>query len=391
MAEAFVIAPRGALGLGQFLAALLCAAGLLCTASNGTNAAPRQAQKIIVDSDYNTISDDGQLGIMAAQLQTEGRVKIMGITVVSGNQWLKQEVSDALKAVERLGIGDRVGVYAGANYPLVRDLASVKAEQAAGAGGDGYLGAWGGPEPKTDAELTAPPDGFALYTHVQPKSAVDFIVETVKANPHQITILAIGPLTNIAQATKRNPEIIPLIKQIIYMGGAVHVPGNSTKAAEFNWWFDPDAAQEVVRLPIPQVVIPLDVTNTVQLTKSIYDRIAHAAKPTVVTALYQKLTGYGFDGKHGFETDPNYTQNVWDTLTIAYLLDPKFATESHDEFVDVIAKPGIEDGRSVGYGNAQPAGTPLQKVKVVTKFDNDRFFRLYIDLLTRPVPVRETK
>ncbi len=142
---------------------------------------------------------------------------------------------------------------------------------------------------------------------MQPKGAVDFIADTVKANPHEVTIIAIGPLTNIAQAAARYPEIVPLIKQVISMGGAVHVPGNTTKTAEFNWWFDPEAAQAVLRLPVPQVVVPLDVTNTVLLTKPVYDRIAHAETPTAVTTLYQKLTGYGFSGKNGFENNPGYS------------------------------------------------------------------------------------
>jgi len=345
------------------------------------------AQKIIIDSDYNTMSDDGQLGVMAAQLQAQGKVQVMGISVVSGNQWLRQGVADALKSVERLGVGERIGVYVGANYALNHTYADVQAELAAGAGGDGYLGAWGGPEPKSDADLKPSPDGFATHTVVQRKSAVDFIVDTVKANPGEITILAIGPLTNIALAAKQNPEIVPLIKQIIYMGGAIDVPGNTTKAAEFNWWFDPDAAQFVVRLPIPQVVVPLDVTDTVFLTKPIYDRIAHPAKPTAVTDVFQKLNGYGFDGKNGFETNPNYTQNIWDTLTLAYLIDPGYATQTVDRYVDVIAKPGAPDnGRSIGY-SSQPSGPTLQKMKVVKKFDNARFFELYVDLLTRPVPI----
>ena len=345
------------------------------------------AQKIIIDSDYNTMSDDGQLGVMAAQLQAQGKVQVMGISVVSGNQWLRQGVADALKSVERLGVGDRIGVYVGANYALNHTYADVQAELAAGAGGDGYLGAWGGPEPRTDADLKPSPDGFATHTVAQRKGAVDFIVDTVKANPGEITILAIGPLTNIALAVKQNPEIVPLIKQIIYMGGAIDVPGNTTKAAEFNWWFDPDAAQFVVRLPIPQVVVPLDVTDTVFLTKPIYDRIAHAAKPTAVTDVFQKLNGYGFDGKNGFETNPNYTQNIWDTLTLAYLIDPSYATQTVDRYVDVIARPGAPDnGRSIGY-SSQPSGPTLQKMTVVKKFDNARFFELYVDLLTRPVPI----
>jgi len=345
------------------------------------------AQKIIIDSDYNTMSDDGQLGVMAAQLQAQGKVQVMGISVVSGNQWLRQGVADALKSVERLGVGDRIGVYVGANYALDHTYADVQAELAAGAGGDGYLGAWGGPEPRTDADLKPSPDGFATHTVAQRKGAVDFIVDTVKANPGEITILAIGPLTNIALAVKQNPEIVPLIKQIIYMGGAIDVPGNTTKAAEFNWWFDPDAAQFVVRLPIPQVVVPLDVTDTVFLTKPIYDRIAHPAKPTAVTDVFQKLNGYGFDGKNGFETNPNYTQNIWDTLTLAYLIDPSYATQTVDRYVDVIARPGAPDnGRSIGY-SSQPSGPTLQKMTVVKKLDNARFFELYVDLLTRPVPI----
>jgi len=353
----------------------------------GFGASPAPAQKIIIDSDYNTMSDDGQLGVMAAQLQASGKVQVMGISVVSGNQWLRQGVADALMSVERLGVGDRIGIYVGANYALNHTFADVEAEMAAGAGGDGYLGAWSGPEPKTDADLKPSPDGFATHTLVQRRSAVDFIVDTVKANPNEITILAIGPLTNIALAAKQNPEIVPLIKKIVYMGGAIDVPGNTTKTAEFNWWFDPDAAQFVVRLPIPQVVVPLDVTDTVFLTKTIYDRIAHPARPTAVTEVFRKLNGYGFSGTNGFENNPGYTQNIWDTLTLAYLIDPAYATQTVERYVDVVAKPGAADnGRSIGYAS-QPAGPTLQKMTVVKKFDNARFFALYVDLLTRPVPI----
>ncbi|WP_206176604.1 nucleoside hydrolase [Variovorax sp. RKNM96] len=353
----------------------------------GFGAQPPAAQKIIIDSDYNTMSDDGQLGVMAAQLQAQGKVQVMGISVVSGNQWLKQGVADALMSVERLGVGDRIGVYVGENYALNHTFADVEAEMAAGAGGDGYLGAWSGPEPKTDADLKPSPDGFATHTLVQRKSAVDFIIDTVKANPNEITILAIGPLTNIALAVKKSPDIVPLIKKIIYMGGAIDVPGNTTKAAEFNWWFDPDAAQFVVRLPIPQVIVPLDVTDTVFLTKPIYDRIAHPAKPTAVTEVFRKLNGYGFSGTNGFENNPDYTQNIWDTLTLAYLIDPTYATKTVERYVDVVAKPGAADnGRSIGYA-LQPEGPTLQKMTVVQRFDNARFFELFVDLLTRPVPI----
>ncbi len=369
----------------RWIAAVLFILALAGCGGGDDSASP---QKVIIDSDYNTMSDDGQLGVMAAQLQAAGKIKVMGISVVSGNQWLDQGVADALKSMERLGASTAIPVYAGANFALDHDYQAVQAEIAAGMGGDGYLGAWGtSATPPTPAQLVAPPDGFALYTSLQAKTAVDFIVDTVKANPGEITILAIGPLTNIAQATTAHPEIVPMIKKIIYMGGAVEVAGNTTNVAEFNWWFDPQAAQQVLRLPIPQVVIPLDVTDTVNLTAPIYNKIAHPAHPTIVTAIYQKLNGYGFDGLHGFENDPNYTQNIWDTLTIAYLMDPTLATVTEEKYVDVKAAPGQADnGQAIGY-DTPPAGVPLQKMTIVERFDNARFFDMYVDLLTRPVPV----
>jgi purine nucleosidase len=307
--------------------------------------------------------------------------------VVSGNQWLMQGVSDALMSMERLGAGERVGVYAGANHPIDHDFASVQAEMKAGAGGDGYLGAYMGPEPKSVADLKPSPDGFARHTRIRDENAVDFIVDTVKANPGQVTILAIGPLTNIALATKRHPEIVPLIKQIIYMGGAIDVPGNTTPTAEFNWWFDPEAVKAVLHLPIKQVVVPLDVTDTVKMDKTLYDRVAHdPTKQTIITQLFKTLNGYGFDGKNGFETNPNYTTNIWDTLTLAYLMHPSFATQTVDEWVDVDTSFGANDGKATGYTSSPPAG--LQKMTIVKRFDNPTFFNFYVDLLTRPVPVK---
>ncbi|CAE6808078.1 nucleoside hydrolase [Paraburkholderia aspalathi] len=374
-----------------FFVALTCVASVLAVSAlsacsgNDINA-QTNPPKVIIDSDYNTLSDDGQLGVMAAQLQAQGSLKVLGITVVSGNQWLKQGVADALKSVERLGVENQIGVYAGANYALSHDFATIQAEQKQFPGGDGYLGAWNTPEPKSDSDLVAPPDGFATHTKLQGKSAVDFIVDSVKQYPGEVTILAIGPLTNIALATRQHPEIVPLIKQIIYMGGAIDVPGNTTPTAEFNWWFDPEAAKTVLRLPIKQVVIPLDVTDTVKMDKALYDRVAHDPnKQTIITQLFKTLNGYGFDGKNGFETNPNYTTNIWDTLTLAYLMHPSFATQTVDEWVDVDMSFGANDGKSTGYTSSPPAG--LQKMTVVKRFDNPTFFNFYVDLLTRPVPV----
>lgn len=371
----------------KLLWAFLCSAALVLAGCGGDSGGGDAPQKVIIDSDYNTMSDDGQLGVMAAQLQAEGKLQVLGITVVSGNKWLDQGVVEALKSMERVGMGQRIPVYAGENYALSHDWATIEQELAAGAANDGYYGAWSVQKTApTAAELVAPSDGFATTTTLQPKHAVDFLIDTIKANPREVSILAIGPLTNIAKAMRKSPEIVPLIKQIIYMGGAVHVPGNTTKTAEFNWWFDPEAAQYVVRQPVPQVVVPLDVTDTVLLTTPIYRRIVYGPRETSVTRQFKEVMGPGFNGV-GFEGDPNYTLNIWDTLTVAYLVDPTFATEVSEEYVDVVNAPGqANNGQSIGHAT-QPEGPALQKMKVVKRFDNARYFDFYVDLLTRPVPI----
>lgn len=122
-------------------------------------------------------------------------------------------------------------------------------------------------------------------------------------------------------------------------------------------------------MPVKQVVVPLDVTDTVKMDKALYDRIAHdPTKQTIITQLFKTLNGYGFDGKNGFETNPNYTTNIWDTLTLGYLMHPSFATQTVDEWVDVDTSFGANDGKATGYSSSPPAG--LQKMTIVKRFDN---------------------
>lgn len=337
------------------------------------------AEKVIIDTDFSTTGDDGQVLIMAAQLDREGVIDLKGVTVVTGNNWLKQEVADALRAVERLGIADKVGVYAGASLPLVHDPRSFESERTLFGFGESYKTAFHRPQP-ADADLVAPPDGFAKTTKPRDEHAVDFIVDTVKANPHDVSLLVIGPATNIALAVRKNPEIVPLIKRIVYMAGAFDVRGNTTPAAEMNVWIDPEAARIVMREPIDQAIIPLDVTDITQLTKPDFDRVVAGDGP--IAALFRD-TWMG----QKFAKDPKATSSVFDTLALAYLVDPSYATKVEELFVDVDIAFGPGYGRTYGYWQEQPTKL-LQKIKVVKQFDNRRFFDLYVDLMTRPVPIK---
>jgi inosine-uridine nucleoside N-ribohydrolase len=334
-------------------------------------------QKIILDTDFTTIGDDGKVGVMAAQLHAQGVIDLLGITVVAGNGWLNQEVADALKAVERLGIADKVGVYAGARYPLVHDYKNLAQEKALyGVGGSWYRR----PEP-ADSELVAPLDGFATKAKLQQQHAVNFIIDTVRKYPREVTLLVIGPMTNIALAIRMSPDIVPLIKRIVYMAGAFEVPGNTTPTAEMNVWYDAEAARVVVRQPIEQAFIPLDVTNTVPMTKRIHDQITRDDSSIVAKLL--KATNFA----RTLAQNPNATAYIYDTLALAYAIDPSYATDVAEMWVDVDINFGPSYGHTLGYKEAMPANL-LQKAKVVRRFDNERFFKLFVDLLTRPVPVR---
>lgn len=340
-------------------------------------------EKVIYDTDFGTLNDDGMGLIMLAQLQAEGRIDLLGVTVVSGNQWVEQEVADALRAVERLGIAGDVPVLAGAVFPLVHDYRGLAAEQALF--GRGYSGAWTRPQPQSEADLTAPPDGFAQNTTTGEQHAVDFIIDQVKANPGEVTILAIGPATNLALAIRTAPEIVGDIKRIIWMGGAFDAMGNVTPAAEFNWWFDPEAARIVLREPIPQVIVPLDVTNKVAMELDEFRAITEIENPTAVTELWKTVYGERFAG-------PNPRRDIWDTIAVGYLADPDIVTDMRRFYVDVDTNFGPNYGRAMGYrpSSSDPDTAPiagLQAADVIYEIDEDRFWADFTDLMTRPVPV----
>lgn len=363
--------------------ALAAAAASADDFHRGHNQAP---PKVILETDFNTIGDDGQALAMLAQLDAAGKLDLLGITVATGNAWLEQETADALKAVERLGIERSVGVYVGAKYPLLHDYNAYLFQVATQGDPIDYVGAFASPPPMSRSDLVAPPDGFATRTRPQEQHAVDFIIEQVRRYPHQVSILAIAPPTNLAMAIRKDPGIVPLIKQIVTMAGQIHVAGNAYNGvAEFNWWIDPESVQIVLRAAVPKVILPLDLTNTVPLTKPVYQQIANRRPATPITRLYADAYAPFF----GTGPAP-YPLYIWDTTALAYLVDPTFATYTRDMWIDISTAADRNYGKSIAYvSNPYPAIPLLQPSKVVFAFDTARFYAFYADLLTRPVPVRD--
>ena len=193
---------------------------------------------VILDADPGV---DDALAMMLALGSRE--LEVLGICTVCGNVPMEVGTGNALKLLALLNRDD-VPVYAGACRPLKR-----KAVYATEVHGKGGLG---------DAVL--PPAG-------RPSSgdAVTFIVDTLSARPGRVTLIAVGPLTNLALAESRSPGVLKNAREVCVMGGAIDEPGNVTPAAEFNFFVDPDAARQVVRSGAAITLAPLDVTHRVAL------------------------------------------------------------------------------------------------------------------------------
>ncbi|RYH03353.1 nucleoside hydrolase [Salipiger sp. IMCC34102] len=248
-------------------------------------------QKIIIDTDPG---QDDAVAILLALASPE--LEVLGITAVAGNVPLELTARNARMVCELAGRTD-VPVFAGCDRPL--DRALVTAEHV-----HGQTGLDGPTLPEPEMPL-------------QDKHAVDFIVETVRATDG-VTLCPLGPLTNIATALRRAPDIAERIERIVLMGGAYFEVGNITPTAEFNIYVDPQAADEVFRAGVPITVLPLDVTHKALVTQPRLD--AFRAMGTPIGQTVAEWTGFfeRFDKeKYGSQGAP-----LHDPCVIAWLLRP---------------------------------------------------------------------
>lgn len=344
--------------------------------------APADGGKVIIDADMGQLNDDAVAMFM---LRNAAPRDLLGVTVVAGNTWAEEGVAYGLRQLELIG-EKKIPVVPGAGEPLMGEgrLKGLAAEEDL-FGNSEYLGAFARPRPPSYLKLAQEPYGGYPKTRPSRQIAADFIAEQVKRYPNQVTIFALGPAANLVLAVKTHPEIVPLIKEVIYMGGAIDVPGNTTPAAEFNWWFDPEAAKMAVRTPFKrQTVVPLDIAEKVYYTKQEYDRIV-AGPETPIKKMFKDLHG------PRFAKDPGYRSFVWDALTAAIYLRPEIATRVEERYLDVDATFGPNYGRSIGYHPSRrrnldnpgdfPAGT--RKVRILFDIDREAFWDLYVELMRK--------
>lgn len=258
------------------------------------------ARKIIIDTDPG---QDDAVAILLALASPE--LALLGLTCVAGNVPLPLVVQNARKVCELAGRRD-TPIYVGCETPLQRPL--VTAEHVHG---------------KTGL------DGPDLPDPTMPLAsghAVDFLIDTLRAEPPgTVTLCPIGPLTNIATALTRAPDIADRIQEIVLMGGAYFEVGNITPAAEFNIYVDPEAAKIVFQSGAPLTVMPLDVTHKALVTRARND--AFRAIPNPVGPAVAEMTDFfeRYDReKYGSNGAP-----LHDPCTIAYLINPALFTGRH--------------------------------------------------------------
>jgi len=309
------------------------------------------ARKIIIDTDPG---QDDAVAILLALASPE--IELLGITAVAGNVPLARTAENARIVCELAGRPD-VKVFAGCDAPMRRPL--VTAEHVHGKTGlDG-------------------PELWVPTMPLQPGHAVDFIIETLRAEPAgSVTLCPIGPLTNIATALEKAPDIASRIAEIVLMGGAYFEVGNITPAAEFNIYVDPEAAEIVFKCGAPLTVMPLDVTHKALVTRPRLD--AFAALGTRTGRFTAEMLDFfeRFDiAKYGSEGGP-----LHDPTTIAWLLKPELFSGRHIN-VEVETQSELTRGMTVadwwGVTSRPPNAT------FIGDLDADGFFALLTERLAR--------
>ncbi len=354
---------------------------LLCPLAPAQSPQPAQ-RLVVIDQDGSGPGGSDQMSMMV--LLQSPQVKVLGITMVTGDAWEPEEVQHTLRMLELIHRSD-VPVVPGAVFPLLRTQAETM-HQTASIGSSFYYGAWGSLAQHSAQPYHGP---FVLppLTEGQPttqplnEDAAHFLIRQVHAHPHQVTVYAAGPLTNIALAVSIDPHFAELSQGIVIMGGSLNPQTDDPEFAtdprhEFNFWFDPEAAHIVLRAPWPRIdLTDADISLKTRFTPEILHQIAQSSSPAA-----QYIANYS----HQF-----YYQ--WDELAAAAWLDPAIITRTTTLYVDVDTVPGPHYGDTLTWTAANkptldgPAG-PMPPVHVQQDLDLKRFEDLFVSLMKAPPP-----
>ncbi len=300
-------------------------------------------RKIIIDTDPG--HDDAMALMLAIK---SGLFDVKAITTVCGNSTIENTTRNARWVLELLDRKD-IPIYSGAGRPLNREL--IQAVVHGESGLDGI-------NPTNEANLT--------------NNAVDKIIEIVDNNKN-VTLVTLGPLTNIALAIQQNPDVMEKVQEIVMMGGAIRVPGNKNRVAEFNIFVDPEAANIVFNFPVKKTMVPLDACNDIKFYLEDFEKIENG---TLRDPLLKMMEPYirNISGDEGVQAALMY-----DPLTIYYLISSENC-ETIELNVKISTSKELTRGMTVADLRKKPDSEP--NVTVVEKISENAFRKCFIETLS---------
>jgi purine nucleosidase len=359
---------------------LLLALFLLASLSSALG----ERRLVLVDQDGSGPGGSNQMSMMV--LLQSPDAEVLGITVVTGNAWRDEEVQHTLRLLELMKRTD-VPVVPGAVFPLVRTQQGTRLATPL-VGRVNWLGAWGAGPTDLEHESENKPDFSRSHDpyfvpplpegapHTLPfdQDAAHFLIAQVRAHPHQVTICAMGPLTNIALALAIEPHFAEWTLGIVLMGGSLNPqtadPEFSTSPRhEFNFWFDPEAAHIVLRAHWPRIdVTTVDVSVKAPFTQQMIDRIAQSQNPAArYIASYSQERYY-----------------LWDEFAACAWLDPSIVTGERQLYMDVDLSHGPSYGDTLTWTGQFKPDTDVQLVHAQVDLDLPKFTNMFVNLMKAP-------
>src|SRR5882762_6638201 len=340
-----------------------------CLASWG-----QEKRKIIIDQDAaGPAGTDLQSTLLLIQSpQTE----VLGVTVVTGDQWLRSEVAHTLRMLELIGRTD-IPVVPGAEYPLLRTKEETELWEKQH-GSVAWLGAW-------TPRLYHPPDQLGEMPEGKPttkpaeEDAAHFLIRMVRKYPNQVTIYAGGPMTNLALAVSIDPDFAGLGKEMVFMGASLNPQTTDPEFInaprhEFNIWFDPEAAHIVLQAPWKKIVCTtVDISVKTRMTQELINRIKAGNSPAArYVGTYARLFG-----------EYNY---LWDELAAAAWLDSSLITKKEMRFMDVDLSRGANYGNMLTWSDKDKPKLELQPVEIQVDLDLEKFYAMFVEIMKAETP-----
>lgn len=344
---------------------------LICLLTPFCHAQPNRY--VIVDQDARGPAGTDMNSILVF-LQSPN-VNVLGITVVTGDDWRDEEVAHTLRLLELVGRTE-IPVIPGMSTPIIRTKEWTKLwEQIYGK--VLYQGAWTNPLSAHDPDKV--PDLTEGNPTIKPstENVAHFMSRMVHQYPHQVTIYAAGPMTNIASAILFDPEFATLAQELVIMGGSINPHTDNPEyldspRREFNLWFDPEAASITLHAPWPKITVTtVDVSIETHLTKEMLAEIGKSKEPAAryVTRYTRRAGDY-----------------LWDELAAAAWLDPTLITGERYVYMDVSVDKGVSYGDTLVWTDRDKPMTSLQKVHAQMDVDWPKFQQMFTQLMSAPTP-----